>query len=116
MYKILRQLEKLGLIHLLPRSKVQLRVKGEPKWKKGGPLSIAFRKATLDQLIQESHPQNFIGVYQIHPKDRFLFEEKIKELKRFLQQSEARASLSEKAHPLTIAFLRIDKKPQFLTL
>jgi transcriptional regulator with XRE-family HTH domain len=114
--KLLRKLESLGLIDFLPHEKVRLKVKGEPKWRPNGPLSRSFQSAVLNQLSIERHPKNFIGVYQLKPVDLALFEEKLKELRRFLSHSEARCSPGEKTRTLTAAFLRIDRKPDFLRL
>ncbi len=117
MHKILSRLDKLRLIDWLPKDKVLLKVKGEPKWRHNGPLSIAFRQSILNQLLHKSaHKDMFLATYDLSSSDKSLFEEKISQLKQFLNQAEARARKQSTTSPLTLGIFSIDEKPSIFNL
>jgi hypothetical protein len=67
----------------------------------------------MQQLLQLNHPENFIGVYDLLPND-LLLQERLKDLRLFFNQAEARSRSRADSQPITLAFLTMDAKPAFL--
>jgi len=93
--KNLSQLETLELIDWLPNNKAKLKVKGEPLWAPGGPLSKTFRNSILDSFIK-GHDKRDTSFY-LHDyleEDLIKIRAKVDELFDFLSRSNKRAKIS----------------------
>jgi len=67
--RYLSALDKLQLIEVHPGDKITLRVKGEPKWRKGGALSKAFRQSALKEFFDSNSEKLSLSFYSLTKKD-----------------------------------------------
>lgn len=93
--QILLALDKVGLIELHENNKVKLLRKGEPVWKKDGPLSKKFKGIVIDDFLcklKEKDASFFIHDYLVDDLGQILL--KMEELKTYLSYANKRASKS----------------------
>ncbi|RZA09795.1 MAG: XRE family transcriptional regulator [Proteobacteria bacterium] len=116
----LAKLEKVGLIEWLPKDKVRLLIKGEPRWNPAGPLAKKFRRQTLRELTDAygDDPAAFrIGVYDLSSASRAMISEmndKFFETLRLREIEDRRRH--EKLDKFTVAIGRAGFIPSMLRL
>lgn len=80
------------MIDWLPRDRCALRVEGEPRWSKGGPLVQRFGVEIKETFLNQKKSR--IDLFLLHhllPNDIERIERKTLELVDMIRQSEARA-------------------------
>jgi len=95
--KILLELDRMGLIELHENNKVKLLKRGEPVWKKDGPLAKKFREVITQSFLDKVGDKG--SSFYIHDyleEDLSKINLKVDELKSFLSYANKRAIKSEK--------------------
>lgn len=92
--RYLRKLAELGLIERLEGGRVRLLPRGEPRWRKGGPLSQRFRGEALQSFLKGSPPESIrFGIHRLLPDDARKMQLMINELRDALIVAESRAKV-----------------------
>jgi Mn-dependent DtxR family transcriptional regulator len=93
--KYLIKLDKLGLIELHPNNKIKLLVKGEPVWRKNGPLVKSFKQKILDSFLStKSSVVDKFHLYDLTAEDIKLITKNIEELLNFSSRASNRSAIS----------------------
>ncbi len=68
----LKQLDEIGLVGWTEGMTCKLKVQGEPKWRKNGPLSKKFREQLFNQFIWPRKNEDCfrLGIYELTKKDK----------------------------------------------
>lgn len=93
----LRKLDAIDLIAWGEGQNVRLKVRGEPRWRKNGELSKAFRNKVFRDFIETKKEALKIGLYNLTEKDQEKLRQMNDEIFLFAQQAEKRAMLTKQA-------------------
>jgi len=113
----LKTLHDIGLIRWGNSFDFSLAQSGEPKWRKNGALSKAFRNQVFNELIYSQKDSQILrlGIYRLTQTDIEKLQEKLNEAFEFAKQSENRARLMvEKSETIGLATLCSAYQPDFL--
>jgi transcriptional regulator with XRE-family HTH domain len=93
--RFLRALDDLQLIRWKEGLEVQILVKGDPRWRKKGPLSKAFRAQAMQALILDHKDSDSlrIGVYRFSREDSVKLIELIDGVYDFARAADQRSKL-----------------------
>lgn len=106
--KFLSELEKVGLIDWLPRDRCALRVEGEPRWLKDGPLARRFRNEIKEMFAkQEKSRIDLFAIHHLLPSDAERVERKTLDLVDLIRQSDTKAKLQNEQTVSIGVFLQI---------
>lgn len=91
--ELLGQLARQKLIDWLPKDRVRLLVKGEPRWNAAGPLAKKFRRQTLREFTEqfgEDAERMRIGLYELSEESLTVIPSLLTEVLEKLRQRELR--------------------------
>jgi len=92
-FHYLFNLDKIGLIKLLPGEGAKLLVSGEPKWRKHGPLSQKFRQTAVQEFISQGIGDGKamrFGIYYLEKAAELELTKRIEELYSLAKELESR--------------------------
>lgn len=92
--RVLRGLEGVDLLERHPGGRSKLLVRGEPVWKKDGPLALKFRRHATQALLAQAErfeDAKKLGIYRLLPEDVTRARVLLDDLRLHLRRSEARA-------------------------
>lgn len=92
--RILKQLEAVGLVERHPGDRIKIIPRGEPMWRKGGPLARAFKEKAVFAFLrtcQKKEGASGMGIYRLVNQDFLKAQVMINDLRQFLRESEVRA-------------------------
>ena len=92
--KYLAALERLGLIEVLPEDRVRLRVRGEPYWRKGGPLVRSLKPRALREFLDSAGDEVRLFLHDYTSADRDRIRELVAELTRSAGAADKRGKIA----------------------
>ena len=111
----LRKLDAIGIITWGDGQNVKLKTRGEPKWRKNGELSKAFRSKVFHEFIEVNKEELRIGLYNISDKDELKLRQMADELFLFAQQAERQCMLRKASvKPFGMAWLMEKYEADFI--
>lgn len=95
---ILLSLDRIKLIELHQDNKVKLLNKGEPRWRKSGPLAKRFKAEIIESFLNGvSDKEATFYLHEYLWQDKDLIKKKIEDLKQFLVLANKKANRSNEA-------------------
>lgn len=91
--RYLSELESIGLVERHPGNRVRMVQKGEPVWRKAGPLSIAYRGKIINEFLSQNDTGSFL-VAEILEEDELELELLIKKFIEAVSKFSIRSKIS----------------------
>jgi transcriptional regulator with XRE-family HTH domain len=111
----LKKLDDLGLIRWKQGTSFTFVKRGEPKWRRGGPLAKTFRAKVFDEVVVKNQDteKTRIGLYHLSPIDLEHVRSMLDEALQFAKTAETRA-LPGRGKSAVIALTVDEYRPDFL--
>lgn len=113
----LKKLDEIGLIRWGTAWTFSILKSGEPKWRKNGALSLAFRTQVFNELIynNKNSEKLRLAIYRLSLSDIAKLQEMLADVFEFAKQAESRSKyMANRSKTIGLAVLNSEYQPDFL--